>query len=324
MKIVILGAGGMIGQKLARALVDRVIGKTKYTSLLMHDIIFPTNADKLGDIQIGNITSPGEVERVASERPDLIFHLASVVSGQAEKDFDIGWEVNLNPTWRLLNALKEEHLLSERQYIPKFIFTSSIAVFGGPYPDKITDDFICFPQTSYGSQKLICETMISDFSRKGFIDGVSLRLPTICVRPGKANQAASSFFSGIIREPLNGHEAILPVPDSVRHWHASPRTAINFLLHATNLDFNKIGRRRSINLPGVSCTIAEQIEALRDVAGNEVVNRIKVKENEAISRIVSEWPQDFDAARALKLGFTSEKSFSEIIKAYIDDDLGVI
>ena len=166
--------------------------------------------------------------------------------------------------------------------------------------------------------------MISDFSRKGFIDGVSLRLPTICVRPGKANQAASSFFSGIIREPLNDHEAILPVPDSVRHWHASPRTAINFLLHAMNLDFNKIGRRRSINLPGVSCTIAEQIEALREVAGNEVVNRIKVKENEAISRIVSEWPQDFDAARALKLGFTSEKSFLEIIKVYIDDDLGVI
>ena len=324
MKIVILGAGGMIGQKLTRALLDRVIGKTKYTSLLMHDIIFPSNADKLGNMQIGNITSPGEVERIASERPDLIFHLASVVSGQAEKDFDIGWEVNLNPTWRLLNALKEEHLSSEGQYTPKFIFTSSIAVFGGPYPNKIPDDFICAPQTSYGAQKLICETMISDFNRKGFIEGVSLRLPTICVRPGQANQAASSFFSGIIREPLNGFEAILPVSDSVRHWHASPRAAINFLLHAANLDFNKIGPRRSINLPGVSCTIAEQIEALREVAGNEVVKRIKVKENKAISRIVSEWPQDFDAARALKLGFTSEKSFLEIIKVYIDDDLGVI
>ena len=166
--------------------------------------------------------------------------------------------------------------------------------------------------------------MISDFNRKGFIEGVSLRLPTICVRPGQANQAASSFFSGIIREPLNGFEAILPVSDSVRHWHASPRAAINFLLHAADLDFNKIGPRRSINLPGVSCTIAEQIEALREVAGNEVVKRIKVKENKAISRIVSEWPQDFDAARALKLGFTSEKSFLEIIKVYIDDDLGVI
>ena len=287
----------------------------------MHDIIFPTSADKLGNTQIGNIASPGEVERIASERPDLIFHLASVVSGQAEANFDLGWNVNLHSTWRLLNALKEEHLASLGKYTPKFIFTSSIAVFGGPYPDKITDDFLCSPQTSYGSQKLICETLVSDFCRKGYIDGISLRLPTICVRPGKANQAASSFFSGIIREPLNNMDAILPVSDTVRHWHASPATAVNFLLHSIDLDFTRVGNRRAINLPGVSCTVMEQIEALRGIAGNDIINRIKIKKNADISKIVAGWPRDFEPVRALNLGFVAERNFSEIIKRYINDDL---
>ena len=228
---------------------------------------------------MGDISKPGEIESIAKERPDLIYHLASVVSGQAEADFDIGWEVNFHPTWRLLNAIKNEHLASAGSYRPKFIFTSSIAVFGGPYPEKISDDFLCAPQTSYGAQKVICEAMISDFSRKGFIDGISMRLPTVCVRPGKANLAASSFFSSIIREPLNNLEVILPVRDSVRHWHVSPRSAIGFLIYAAGLNFDELGTRRSLNLPGVSCTVAEQIEALRAISGQEAVDRIKFIED---------------------------------------------
>lgn len=321
MKIVILGGGGMIGQKLAQEIKSGKIGLNKKNSVILHDLFFANDSNALGEMRVGDISKPGEIESIAKERPDLIYHLASVVSGQAEADFDIGWEVNFHPTWRLLNAIKNEHLESAGSYRPKFIFTSSIAVFGGPYPEKISDDFLCAPQTSYGAQKVICEAMISDFSRKGFIDGVSMRLPTVCVRPGKANLAASSFFSNIIREPLNNLEVILPVRDSVRHWHVSPRSAIGFLIYAAGLNFDKLGTRRSLNLPGVSCTVAEQIEALRAISGQEAVDRIKFIEDKKISAIVSGWPENFDPVRALELGFVAEKDFSEIIMAYIEDDL---
>ena len=321
MKIVILGGGGMIGQKLAQEIKSGKIGLNKKNSVILHDLFFANDSNALGEMRVGDISKPGEIESIAKERPDLIYHLASVVSGQAEADFDIGWEVNFHPTWRLLNAIKNEHLASAGSYRPKFIFTSSIAVFGGPYPEKISDDFLCAPQTSYGAQKVICEAMISDFSRKGFIDGVSMRLPTVCVRPGKANLAASSFFSNIIREPLNNLEVILPVRDSVRHWHVSPRSAIGFLIYAAGLNFDKLGTRRSLNLPGVSCTVAEQIEALRAISGQEAVDRIKFIEDKKISAIVSGWPENFDPVRALELGFVAEKDFSEIIMAYIEDDL---
>lgn len=321
MKIVILGGGGMIGQKLAQEIKSGKIGLNKKNSVILHDLFFANDSNALGEIRVGDISKPGEIESIAKERPDLIYHLASVVSGQAEADFDIGWEVNFHPTWRLLNAIKNEHLASAGSYRPKFIFTSSIAVFGGPYPEKISDDFLCAPQTSYGAQKVICEAMISDFSRKGFIDGVSMRLPTVCVRPGKANLAASSFFSSIIREPLNNLEVILPVRDSVRHWHVSPRSAIGFLIYAAGLNFDELGTRRSLNLPGVSCTVAEQIEALRAISGQEAVDKIKFIEDKKISAIVSGWPENFDPIRALGLGFVAEKDFSEIIMAYIEDDL---
>ncbi|MEL7130863.1 MAG: NAD-dependent epimerase/dehydratase family protein, partial [Pseudomonadota bacterium] len=192
---------------------------------------------------------------------------------------------------------------------------------GGPYPDKIEDEFLTSPQTSYGAQKAACELMIQDYSRKGFIDGISLRLPTICVRPGKANLAASSFFSGIIREPLNGQEAVLPVEDTVRHWHASPRSAAGFLTHAAVLDTARLEGRRALNLPGLSCTVAEQIEALRDVAGNNVVALIKPQRDAAVARIVEGWPRNFAPERALALGFEAEKSFREIIDVYVEEEM---
>lgn len=318
-RVLILGGGGMVGQKLAQRLLDEGLGGAACT-ITLHDMAFPPHGVPAAQQLQGNLAEAGTMEALAAQKFDVIFHLASIVSGQAETDFDLGWQVNMQPTWALLEALRAEQG-KDPAYRPRLVFTSSIAVFGGPYPDKISDTFLSAPQTSYGAQKSICETMITDFSRKGFIDGISIRLPTICVRPGKANLAASSFFSGIIREPLNGMEAILPVPDTVRHWHASPRAAAGFLTHAAGLDTELLGGRRALNLPGVSCTVAEQIEALREVAGNDVVARIKSQPDAAIMKIVEGWPRNFDPQRALGLGFKAEKSFKEIIEIYIEDDL---
>jgi len=317
-KILILGGGGMIGQNLARRILDKNIFPG--ADLTLFDRTFPEGGAPAKSIT-GSITDPDTARHLAAHHPDVIFHLAAIVSGEAEAEFDLGWDVNMMASWHLLNALKAEHWKSGGTYRPKLVFTSSIAVFGGPYPDKIGDDFLSAPQTSYGAQKAACELMVSDFSRKGFIDGLSLRLPTICVRPGKPNAAASGFFSGIIREPLNGMEAILPVPDTVRHWHASPRAAARFLTHAATLDTDLLAGRRALNLPGFSCTVAEQIEALRRAAGQQAVDLIKPVPDPAIIEIVEGWPRDFSPDRAIALGFEAEKNFDEIIAVYMEDDL---
>ena len=233
MKICIIGANGMVGKKLVKKILSSDLYQTQINKICLFDINFNQTNDNLQLAHIkGNIEDLTQIKKLASERFDIIFHLAAIVSGEAEENFEKGWDVNLFSMWQLLEALKTEHFKSSKNYIPKLIFTSSIAVFGAPFPNKIDDEFLCSPQTSYGAQKASAELLISDFSRKGFIDGISLRLPTICVRPGLPNKAASGFFSNIIREPLNGKKAFLPVDISVRHWHASPRAAANFLFHA--------------------------------------------------------------------------------------------
>ena len=264
----------------------------------------------------GSITDVPLLERVFEEhRFEYVYHLAAYAAeGLSHFIRRFNYTNNLIGSVNLINlAVKHE--------VRCFVFTSSIAVFGPPYPDKIGDEFLSAPQTSYGAQKAISELMLTDFIRKGIFDGLSIRLPTICVRPGKANLAASSFFSGIIREPLNGQEARLPVPDTVRHWHATPRSAAGFLRHAATLDLDRVGSRRALNMPGVSCTVAEQIEALRQIAGEEVVRLIKPEPDEAVMAIVKNWPRDFAPERALALGFKAEDSFAEIIQTYIDEDL---
>ncbi|AXT26262.1 NAD-dependent epimerase/dehydratase family protein [Ruegeria sp. AD91A] len=317
-RILVIGGGGMLGQKLAhRIAAEKTFGVNAQVSLF--DLAFPPNSAVGNQIE-GSLTAPGIAKSFAAQRPDVIFHLAAIVSGQAETDFALGWGVNLMATWALLNALKDEHEVSKGEYRPRLVFASSIAVFGAPFPDKINDEFLSAPLTSYGAQKAASEIMITDFSRKGFINGISLRLPTLCVRPGKANAAASSFFSGIIREPLNGEEAILPVADTVRHWHASPRAAAAFLTHAANLDTELLNDRRSLNMPGVSCTVSEQIEALRTVAGQDAVALIKRTPDAAIESIVKNWPRDFETDRALDLGFRAESSFDDIVRVYLEDD----
>lgn len=319
-KVLILGGGGMIGQQLAARLVRDGLGGDRSLDITAFDVAFPPDPVSGPACITGDIADPATAQKLIADTPDVIFHLAAIVSGEAEEDFEKGWRINMMAMWHLLEAIRAENAASG--YTPRLVFTSSIAVFGAPYPDKIGDDFLTAPQTSYGAQKASCELMLSDFSRKGYVDGIALRLPTICVRPGKPNKAASGFFSGIIREPLNGVEAVLPVPDDVRHWHASPRSAVGFLLHAAALDLDRLGGRRALNMPGFSCTVAEQIDALRRAAGQAAVDLIRRAPDPAIMRIVAGWPRDFDAARATALGFRAERDFDEIIRVYIEDNLG--
>lgn len=318
--VLIIGGGGMVGQKLAHSLASQPLDASG-DNVTLFDLGFPENG-ALADNRIAkNVTDTDAMRLAVASRPDPIFYLAAIVSGESETNFDLGWQVNLHAFWNFLESVRAEHLASGGSYCPRVVFTSTIAVFGPPYPDKIGDEFLCAPQTSYGAEKAASELMLADMSRKGFLDGITLRLPTICVRPGKANLAASSFFSGIIREPLNGVEAILPVSSDVRHWHASPRSAVGFLRHAAGLDTSLLNGRLSLNLPGVSCTVEEQIEALRDIAGNDVVALIKPLPDQAIMKIVNGWPRDFAPERAIALGFTADRDFSEIIQVYIDEDL---
>jgi len=268
------------------------------------------------DSMVSDLSAPGEAEKLIAKRPDLIFHLAAVVSGEAEADFDKGYRVNLDGTRYLFEAIRKEG------YKPKVVFTSSIAVFGAPFPDAIGDEFLNAPLTSYGTQKAIGELLLSDYSRRGFFDGIGIRLPTICVRPGKPNKAASGFFSGILREPLAGQEAVLPVPDTVRHWFASPRAAIEFLIHASRINTELLGTRRNLSMPGLSCTVAEQIAALGRVAGDKATRLIRREPDQTIMRIVEGWPRNFDARRALALGFRPDPCFEDIIRFHLEDELG--
>ena len=298
----IIGAGGMIGRKLSTALRDR--------QLILHDVVPFEGASFVSDM-----SAPGEAEKLVASRPEVIFHLAAVVSGEAEADFDKGYRINLDGTRLLFEAIRKQ-----RDYRPRVVFTSSIAVFGAPFPEAIGDEFLNAPLTSYGTQKAIGELLLSDYSRRGIFDGIGLRLPTICVRPGKPNKAASGFFSGIIREPLAGQEALLPVPETVRHWFASPRAAIGFLLHAASLDTDPLGARRNLSMPGVSATVGEQIAALKKVAGEKATRLIRREPDATIMRIVEGWPRNFDARRALALGFRADRSFEDIIRAHVEDE----
>jgi nucleoside-diphosphate-sugar epimerase len=270
------------------------------------------------DSKTGDFVGAEAATALVASRPDVIFHLAAVVSGEAEADFEKGYRINLDGTRYLFEAIRA----IGGGYRPRVVFSSSIAVYGAPFPASIGDEFLSAPLTSYGTQKAICELLLTDYTRRGFLDGIGIRLPTICVRPGLPNKAASGFFSNIIREPLAGKPAVLPVSEAVRHWHASPRSAIGFIMHAATLESDVIGPRRNFNMPGLSVTVEEQIAALRAVAGPAVVARINREPDATIAGIVSGWPQNFDARRAMALGFTAaEKTFEDIIRIHIEDEL---
>jgi nucleoside-diphosphate-sugar epimerase len=320
--VLILGAAGMVGRKLTdRLLRDGRLGNRDITRLTLQDVVEPQKPDTSIPVKViaSDFADAGAAAPLIAERPDVIFHLAAIVSGEAEAEFDKGYRINLDGTRHLIDAIRH----AGGGYKPRLVFTSSIAVFGAPFPEKIGDEFFHTPLTSYGTQKSICELLINDYTRKGLLDGVSIRLPTICVRPGKPNKAASGFFSNIIREPLAGKEAVLPVSEDVRHWHATPRSAVGFLLHAGTMDLAAVGPRRNLTMPGLSATVGEQIAALKRVAGEKVAARIKREPDPFIVGIVGGWPRNFDARRSRELGFTTaEKTFDDIIRIHIEDELG--
>ena len=322
MHVLITGAAGMIGRKLTDRLAqDGSLHGKPVERFTLLDIVRPAKPAQftgLVETIAADLSQPAEAGRVIAARPDAIFHLAGVVSGEAELDFEKGYRVNLDGTRALLEAIRT----AGDGYKPKVVYTSSIAVFGAPFPPSIPDDFHLTPLTSYGTQKAMGELLLADYSRRGFCDGIGIRLPTIVVRPGKPNAAASGFFSGIIREPLAGLEATLPVPETVVHTHASPRAAVGFLLHAAGLSREALGARINLSMPGVCCTVAEQIASLRRIAGERVAARIRHASDPLIARIVEGWPQRIEARRARALGFTAESSFDEIVRIHIDQDRG--
>ena len=318
MKVLILGGAGMVGRNLALRLVaDGALGGQPVEELTLFDVV-PADVQGSGRTRVvartGDISDRATVDALVAERPEVIFHLAAIVSGEAEADFDKGYRINLDGTRHLFEAIR-----ALGDYHPRVVYTSSIAVFGAPFPEAIGDEFITQPMTSYGVQKMIGELLLNDYSRRGIFDGVGIRLPTIVVRPGKPNKAASGFFSGIIREPLAGLDAVLPVDDDVMHWMASPASATGFLLHAATMDTSTLGARRNLTMPGIAITVGQMIEALGEVAGPEAVARIKRQPDATIRGIVAGWPRNFDPARALEYGFTADASFQDIIRAHIRD-----
>lgn len=322
MKILITGGAGFLGQRLARRLLERgtltlVGGKPEaITQIGLLDVVqAPGPDDPRIHAQVGDIADPAVLRQAIGTDTRVIFHLAAIVSGQAEADFDLGMRINLDASRALLETCRA------LGHQPRVIFTSSVAVYGGTLPDIVRDDTALNPQSSYGTQKAIAELLLADYTRRGYVDGRVLRLPTISVRPGRPNAAASSFASGIIREPLNGVEAACPVRADTRLWLLSPRGAIQALIAGCELDAAAVADRAPINLPGVSVTAAGMVQALHEVAGDQVADRVSWQPDERVERIVGSWPGRWDTARAEKLGLRGDADFAAIIRAYLADDL---
>lgn len=322
MQLLITGGAGFLGARLARQLLKRTTladadGKQQLiTQITLLDRVAAQGFDDPRiKIVTGDIADEKVIDAHLTAQTQSIFHLAAIVSGQAEADFELGMRINFDATRLILERARQN---GNR---PRVVFTSSVAVFGGELPAKVLDTTGLTPQSSYGAQKVMGELLITDYSRKNFIDGRALRMPTVCVRPGVPNQAASSFASGIIREPLNGIDAVCPVAPETPMWLQSPRTAIDNLIHGHEIDGSRLGLSRALNLPGLATSVKEMVAALKRVAGAAVVERIRWQADPAIIRIVNSWPGDFAAAHADLLGFKCDANFDDIIRAYIDDEI---
>ena len=320
MKVFITGGGGFIGYRLARKLLERgtLAGPdgtaTPISAIKLFDAAFPPDADPRLERVTGDIAAPGAIAAALDPDTASVFHLAAVVSGGAEADFELGYRVNLDGTRLLL----EQCCRLRRP--PRLVFASSVAAFGGTLPEVLDDGTIANPQTSYGAQKVIGEYLVTDYTRKGFIDGRSLRLPTIVARPGRPNLAASSFASGIIREPLNGAVSDCPVPFEIGIWLLSPRRVVEAFIHAHDLLASAWGASRVVNLPGITVTVREAVDALQRIAGPTVAARVQHKPDPRIEGIVRTWPVRFRTPRALAMGFAADPDIDAVIRDYIRDE----
>jgi nucleoside-diphosphate-sugar epimerase len=322
MRVVITGGTGFLGRKLGEALARRgqltdATGRQRgIDEIVLFDRAAPQQplTDRRMRIVTGDVAAPEDIAQLITSDTGSIFHLAAVVSGEAEQDFDLGLRVNLDGTRAILDACRR------LPTPPRLVFTSSMAAYGGELPPVIDDRTPINPQTSYGNQKAACEFLVSDFSRKGFIDGRSLRLPTVVVRPGKPNKAASGFASSIIREPLMGRDYVCPVPPETRMWVLSPRRVIEALIHAHEIPAERWGMNRVLNPPGRTVSMSEALDAVRRLGGAAAAARVSFEPDPFIMNIVAGWPTAFDTPRAHALGFQADESIDAIVQAFIEDE----
>lgn len=321
MKVLVTGAAGFLGRRLIRALLARgELTGPAGTAVAIKQIdafdVVPLTGidDKRVRPVTGDITDRTQIERLIDANTHAVFHLAAIVSGQAEQEFELGMSINFDATRMLLERIRAVGSQA------RFVMTSSVAVFGGTLPATVPDTQVWAPQSSYGTQKAMADLLLADYSRRGYVDGRSLRMPTVVVRPGKPNRAASSFASGIIREPVNGVEAVCPVAPETILWLMSPDRAIDNLLHGYELPKDKLSHGRVINMPGLSVSVQDMLASLRRIAGDEVANRVRVERDPAIERIVNSWPGNFSADYARSLGFVFDADFDSVVRAFIKDN----
>jgi nucleoside-diphosphate-sugar epimerase len=313
MKILVTGAAGFLGSRIVRDILSGARGYERATAIVAADTSPCPIADPRVRSRVGSIVDRDFVESIVDPDVGAVFHLAAVLSGQSEAEFDTGMRVNLDGTRALLETCRA------RTKRPRFVFSSTVAVFGGRLPALVPESLALRPQTSYGVEKAIVELLVSEYSRRGFIDAVVCRLATITVRPGKPNSALSSFVSGIIREPVAGIETVCPVPLDTALWVSSPKTVTANLLHAGSMDVSAMGYDRVLNLPGISVTAGEMLESLERLAGHNTRARVRLERDERVASAMLGWPSALDASRALSLGFVADTNTDAIVQEYLEE-----